>query len=75
MKVRAVRKDDDFEAIGEIYAQSWKTAYKGIVPKKILVDLDGSRWSDAIKKNYQNVFCCYGWGKVCRQFLNNCCAR
>lgn len=30
---------DDVENISKIYAQSWKTAYKGIIPQSYLDDL------------------------------------
>ena len=35
---------DDFEAIGDIYARSWKAAYRGIVPQDYLDELKGSAW-------------------------------
>ena len=45
MDIRKVIETDDFNAIGEIYAQSWKTAYKGIVPQEYLDGLSGSLWT------------------------------
>lgn len=48
MEIRKVTPDDDFEAIGDIYAKSWKAAYRGIVPQSYLDELDGSRWSSAL---------------------------
>lgn len=35
---------DDVEAISRIYALSWKTAYKGIVPQAFLDAIQDDRW-------------------------------
>jgi hypothetical protein len=48
MKIRKVTKDDDFEAIGNIYCCSWKTAYRGIVPQDYLDTLSGRHWSSVL---------------------------
>jgi Acetyltransferases len=48
MNVQKVAETDDFNALGEIYAQSWKTAYRGIVPQDYLDDLSGSRWAKVL---------------------------
>lgn len=45
METRKVTAKDDFEAIGNIYSCSWKSAYQGIVPQSYLDELSGSRWS------------------------------
>ena len=44
MQVRKVTPEDDFEAIGNVYVQSWKTAYKGMIPQSYLDELTGSGW-------------------------------
>ena len=51
MEIRRITKTDDLEKIGNIYAQSWKTAYKGIVPQSYLDALSGSRWSAVLLKS------------------------
>lgn len=38
MEIRKLTVDDDIDAISRIYAVSWKSAYKGIVPQEY-------RWS------------------------------
>ena len=48
MNIQKVTDTDDFNAIGEIYAQSWKTAYRGIVPQDYLDKLAGSRWAKVL---------------------------
>ncbi|MDR0880134.1 MAG: GNAT family N-acetyltransferase [Clostridioides sp.] len=46
MEIRKIRENDDLDAIGNIYADSWKYAYKGIVPQEYLDTLSGSRWKE-----------------------------
>ena len=48
MNIHKVTETDDFNAIGEIYAQSWKTACRGIVPQDFLDELAGSRWAKVL---------------------------
>ena len=48
MHLQKVTKADDFNAIGEIYAQSWKLAYRGIVPQGYLDGLAGSQWAGVL---------------------------
>jgi ribosomal protein S18 acetylase RimI-like enzyme len=46
--IRRVTKDDDFAALGNIYAQSWKAAYRGIVAQEYLDSLSGARWESRL---------------------------
>lgn len=45
MEIRKTNKADDFVAIGRIYAESWRVAYKGIVPQDYLDGLSPERLS------------------------------
>ena len=63
MEIRKVTQTDDFAAIGDIYAHSWKTAYKGIVPQDYLDELHGSRWADFLASNHDNSFIVMDAGK------------
>lgn len=38
-------KKEDSETISNIYASSWKSAYKGIVPEKYLYELKNNFWT------------------------------
>ena len=51
MEIRRAAPKDDPEAIGELYAQSWKSAYRGIVPDEYLDSLSGKRWSSFISSS------------------------
>ena len=48
MQIYKAASKHDFEAIGNIYASSWKIAYKGIVPQSSLDALHGTRWSEGL---------------------------
>ncbi len=56
MEIRKVNKNDDFEAIGNIYACSWKTAYRGIVPQSYLDGLNGGRLSTTLANSQYDAF-------------------
>ena len=50
MEVRKIMPADDVAAIADIYVQSWKTAYRGIVPQDFLDKLDGNGWADFLRE-------------------------
>ncbi len=56
MEIRKVRRDDDFVAIGNIYARSWKAAYRGIVPQHYLDELNGAHWSNVLANSRYDAF-------------------
>jgi len=41
--------DQDVETISRIYASSWKSAYKGLIPQQFLDELEEDRWVDAFQ--------------------------
>lgn len=52
MEIRKITQTDDFDAVSRIYALSWKTAYKGIVPQQYLDKLSETNWSDKLSNNH-----------------------
>jgi hypothetical protein len=50
--MRAEEADD----ISRIYAESWKTAYKGIVPEGYLEELPHNRWTSMLMENPEKSF-------------------
>ncbi|GHU80548.1 N-acetyltransferase [Clostridia bacterium] len=56
MEIRRVTVQDNFAAIGEIYASSWKAAYRGLVPQDYLDGLSGKRWSDTLANSKHDAF-------------------
>ena len=63
MTIRKVTPSDDFAAIGEIYAQSWKTAYRGIVPQDYLDALTGEHWSARLRDAHRGAYVAIDGGK------------
>ena len=56
MEIRKIVPTDDFDAISRIYALSWKTAYKNIVPQKHLDELPENRWADVLRNSTYDNF-------------------
>ena len=48
MEIRYITESDNRDAISRIYEESWKHAYRGIVPQEFLDDLPESRWVEKI---------------------------
>lgn len=46
--MRDVTQDDDFAQIAAIYATSWKTAYRGMVPQDYLDQLSADYWTEKL---------------------------
>lgn len=53
--IRKMNKDDDRLAISHVYEESWKYAYKGIIPQEYLDDIPKGNWVDYIDKQQQNT--------------------
>ena len=49
MEIRQTTPQDDFDEISRIYALSWKTAYRGIVPQHYLDELAETQWSSVLR--------------------------
>lgn len=47
MEIRHIQKDDDRSAISRIYEESWKFAYRGIVPQEYLDSIPEGRWASS----------------------------
>ena len=50
MEIRFLSPDDDLYEISSIYEQSWKYAYRGIIPQAYLDSIPEGRWADGIKR-------------------------
>ncbi|HBU12230.1 MAG TPA: N-acetyltransferase [Clostridiales bacterium] len=47
-------KEKDIPIMGDIIAESWKTAYRGIVEDAYLDELRGERWGDFLREGMEN---------------------
>ena len=48
MEIRPVRPEDDRYAISRVYEESWRQAYRGIVPQAYLDSIPPGRWAPFI---------------------------
>lgn len=48
MEIRYVKPEDDRLEISNIYEQSWKTAYKGMIPDSFLESIPKGKWCKGI---------------------------
>ena len=56
MIIRKTNPNDNFEEIGNIYANSWKQAYHNIVPQSYLDELDSSVWIDFLSNGQNETY-------------------
>lgn len=50
MEIRPLRETDSRLEISRIYEESWKTAYRGIVPQAYLDGIPAGRWAEALDR-------------------------
>jgi len=48
MEIRPINEQDDRYAISHVYEESWKSAYKGMIPQAYLDGIPEGRWARAI---------------------------
>jgi len=51
MEIRYLSPEDDLKEIGRIYEQSWKYAYKNIIPQSYLDSISSDGWADGINRD------------------------
>ena len=56
MEYRLFQPGDDLRQISRIYAQSWKSAYRGIVPQDYLDALPEDRWVKPLSQNPDHIW-------------------
>ncbi|SDB47607.1 Acetyltransferase (GNAT) family protein [Ruminococcaceae bacterium FB2012] len=50
MEIRYINSSDDLTEISNVYEESWKYAYKGIIPQSYLDSIPKGRWADSITR-------------------------
>lgn len=53
LTIRPLTADDDFRAVAQVYATSWKYAYQGLVPQRYLDKLRPESWIGLLKADPQ----------------------
>lgn len=64
VEIRYITPVDDRMEISNIYEQSWKTAYKGIVPQEYLDSIPQGRWASKVDTPEWNTMLCLVDGKI-----------
>ena len=54
MKIRFLNENDDLLEISSVYENSWKYAYKGIIPQEYLDSILEGRWAKSITRAGMN---------------------
>ena len=58
MEIRYITPTDDRMEISKIYEESWKCAYKGIIPQDYLDSISNGRWSSTLDNpNWKTLIC------------------
>lgn len=48
-QIRSLTPEDDFDAVGRVYAASWQATYRGLLPESYLCKLTHHRWSALLR--------------------------
>ena len=64
MEIRYIRPEDDRMAISKIYEDSWKYAYKGIIPQDYLDAIPKGRWVSNLDNPDIKTLICIDHGRI-----------
>ncbi len=64
MEVRYIIPADDRRMISKVYEESWKSAYKGIIPQEYLDSIPEGRWVPNLDKQGWRTLVCIDNGKI-----------
>ncbi len=64
MEVRCIIPADDKMMISKVYEESWKNAYKGIIPQEYLDSIPEGRWAPNLDKQGWGTLVCIDNGKI-----------
>ncbi len=64
MEIRYLTPADDRTAVSRIYEESWKYAYKGIVPQDYLDSIPEGRWASGLDRQGRSTLVCVDGGKL-----------
>lgn len=64
MEIRFIAPTDDRSEISRVYEESWKFAYKGIVPQSYLDSIPEGRWASKVDSLDRKTLVCVESGKI-----------
>lgn len=56
MEIRRFLETENIDDVSCVYAQSWKTAYSGIIPHDYLESISENQWSDILANELSNLW-------------------
>ncbi len=56
MEIRRFSQTDNLDDVSRVYAQSWKAAYRGIVPQDYLDGIPENRWSKILANGLSHLW-------------------
>lgn len=71
MEIRALRETDDKFTVSRIYEESWKYAYKGIVPQEYLDSIPEGHWAPYLDNKEVHTLVAIENGKIIG--TSSCC--
>ena len=63
MVIRYLTYDDDMMQVSSVYEQSWKHAYKGIIPQSYLDGIPEGRWAKSVSVYLLPEYTGNGYGR------------
>lgn len=64
MEIRPMGPDDDRLAVSHVYEQSWKHAYRGIIPDAYLDGIPEGRWAEGLNQPGREAFVVLEEGRI-----------
>ncbi|WP_269477392.1 GNAT family N-acetyltransferase [Hominibacterium faecale] len=64
MEIRYITPADDRMAISRVYEESWKHAYKGIIPQDYLDSIPEGSWATVLENPDWNTLVCVDHGSI-----------
>ena len=64
MEIRYITPTDDIMAISRIYEESWKYAYKGLIPQHYLESIPEGRWVANLENPNWSTLVCVDNGRI-----------
>lgn len=64
MEVRYLTPADDRGAVSKVYEESWKCAYKGIIPQDYLDSIPEGRWAPFLDRPEEKHLLCTEGGRI-----------
>lgn len=65
IEIRTITEKDSMKDVSDIYEQSWKHAYRGIIPDTWLARIPSGQWANGLKQSNRFSLVLFDDGKMC----------